>query len=52
MKSEDNHRKITSVFWQKTLEKSNFLFIVAAVSVKKVGSLSYFVDSILRNTRV
>lgn len=37
---------------KKNFEKSIFLFIVAAISVKKVGSLSYFVDNILRKTRI
>lgn len=43
----------TLQFWgKKPLKRVIFLSLVAAVSVKKVGSLSYFVDSILRNAKI
>lgn len=37
---------------KRTFENSIFLFIVAAISVKKEGSLSYFVDNVLRKIRI
>lgn len=37
---------------KKPLKRVFFSFIVAAVSVKKVGSLFYFVDNILKKIRI